>query len=588
MVDATDAIVSTTDGVNYVDGDRLTVRDENSESTIFEYETGIVIDISSTVVGNAVDGTTFTVFDGATTKVFEFDTNGIVTLGIAVEIPEAGNASQLAVALAEAINADPDLTFTAVSADNKVQLVGGTPLSTAASNNGFMTISGEIGVGTGFGLKIPAFENIPDLSLIGDGQTFVVSRGAVTVVTFEFNNDDLIVNDGATPVPFSLGSSLDDIADAIVRAVGGSGLGLSPVNAGFGRVFLGGDATYSVDVSNTGLEQIGVPGETPAVAIDIPIDLPDTEIVQIVRQTIDAQQLPGILSTIFDVRVFLEGTNGVTGVGAVDVITIKDEVGNLLQSNQVNGRTELTVFIGTGQDYGDAPLPYSSLAENGGPRHMVDTTFSLGLTVDPDPDAQLPNVDVDDGVVVPATFQAGFEANVGITINNQNGRTFYVDAWFDWDQDKVFEPSEQVRYGAIGTGRTVLFNNTTTTVAIPVPSSAANGETYARFRLSEVANIGPNGDVPLGLSAAGETEDYRIVVSNNPYQNSLNQYDVNASGATTPLDALLVINALARAGGDILLDSPSVPSFLPPFPDVSGDARVTAHDALDGHQSNCS
>lgn len=580
FVDASDAIVATVNGVNYTDGDRLTIRDSNGDSTTFEYETGIAIDISPTLVGNAADGSTITVFDGDITKIFEFDTNGLVTLGIPVPIPAAGNAQQLAAALAEAINADPDLDFTARSGDARVQLVGGTPLSTAASNTGFITVSGEIGVGTGFGIGIPAFGSLPDPS-VGDGQTFIVSRGAVTVVTFELDNDGLITTPGATPVEIDLNSSLDDIADAIVRAVGGAGLGLSPVNAGFGRVFLGGDATYSVDVSNSGLVQLGVAGEEPSVAIDIPFDQPDTEIVQIVRQAIDDAQLPGIETSIFDVRVFLEGTGGVTGVGAVDIITIKDEVGNPLQSNQVNGRTEVTVFIGTGQDYGDAPVPYQSLAESGGPRHMVDNTFSLGPTVDPDPDASLPNVDDDDGVTLPASFQAGFSSNVGIFINNQNGRTFFVDAWFDWDQDKVFESSELVRFGSVGSGRTVLFDNTLTTVAIPVPASAVNGETFARFRLSEVANLGPNGDVPLGTSAFGEIEDHRIFVSNNPFQNANNQFDVNLSNTVTPLDALQIINALARAGGvdSIPLDTPNVPAFLPPRPDVNGDAFASVGDA---------
>ncbi len=85
------------------------------------------------------------------------------------------------------------------------------------------------------------------------------------------------------------------------------------------------------------------------------VDQPANEIAQTIQAVIDAQGLDNISTSIVDVRVLIEGTGGVNGTGAVDLITIQDEVGNQLQSNQANGRTELTIFIGSGFDYGDAP-----------------------------------------------------------------------------------------------------------------------------------------------------------------------------------------------------------------------------------------
>ena len=152
----------------------------------------------------------------------------------------------------------------------------------------------------------------------------------------------------------------------------------------------------------------------------------------------------------------------------------------------------------------------------------------------------------------------------------------YVDAWFDWDQDGQFEASERERYGTVGTGLTQLFNNLTTTVQINVPPSALSGQTYARFRLSESPFTGPTGN-----AISGEVEDYAIFVSSNPYQNASNRFDANASNAVTPLDALQIINALARnAGATGSVDLQTTPITTPRYPDVNGDGNMTASDAL--------
>ena len=87
---------------------------------------------------------------------------------------------------------------------------------------------------------------------------------------------------------------------------------------------------------------------------------------------------------------------------------------------------------------------------------------------------------------------------------------------------------------------------------------------------------------PIGTVDSGEVEDYQIVVTSNPFQNPNNRFDVNASGATTPLDALQIINALRfveLGESAINLSDLSLPP-LPQFPDVNGDGLVTAGDAI--------
>lgn len=582
MIDSSDAIIQAADGVVYPDGERVTVIDELNDSTTFEYDSGIIIDLLAGLTATTADGLAIEVYDGSVTRLFELDSNSSsLPISVPVTIPAAGTTADFAEALAAAIDADPLLNFTARSSGETIQLVGGTPLSTATSTNGAVQISGRIGTSTGFGFEIPPIGS-STVADVTDGQSVTVRLGAVNEVVFEFDNNGLLVNPNATRVPLVDNASLDQTINALVIAIGGSGLGLAPVNAGYGRIFLGGDNTYSIDLSNSNAIQIGLAGEAPTVPINIPIDQSAEEIVQIIQQVIDNQNLPGVSTSLVDVRVFLEGTGGVSGFGAVDIVVVQDQVGNLLQSNQADGRTELTIFVGTGFDYGDAPAPYISKMADGGPRHQLDPNLGLGPQISADSDAELPNADsFDDGVTLPSVFQSGFNSNLGIFVRNADAGLLsdspvYVNAWFDWDQDGVFEVQELERFGTLGTGQTQLFNNVSTTVQITVPPSAKPGQTYARFRLSESPFTGP-----LGSETSGEVEDYSIFVSVNPYQNPTNRFDANASGAVTPLDALNVINAIARNApvtGSVNLQT--TPISNPPFPDVSGDGFLTPDDAL--------
>ena len=425
-------------------------------------------------------------------------------------------------------------------------------------------------------MQVPADGNLV-ADTVEDGQTFVVRRGAATAVTFELDNNGSLDTAGARAVTIPANASLDDIAGAIVRAIGGAGLGLSPTNAGFGRVFIGGDANYSIDLTDSTLIPLGIPGSTATTPIVIPIDQTASELSIVIADAINAANLPGVTTSIVDSRVFVEGTGGISGVGATDIVTVRDEVGNLLQSNQPNGRTELTIFIGGGFDFGDAPVPYNSALINGGPRHGVDPTIHLGEIVTPDSDARLPNADDDDGVTV-GPVRGGFTTTVNVDVRQTDPlRTaYYLDAWFDWNANGVFETSEVFRFGSAGTGRSAIGVGMNT-LSINVPAGAAVGEIYARFRLSDQDNLGPTGDARVG-----EVEDVRIAVSNNPFQNPVRRHDVNDSGIVTPLDALQIINALDRSavGGSIRLDVLPLPVNLPKFPDVNGDGRISALDAL--------
>ena len=583
VIDSSDAVIAALDGDQYDDGSTLSLLQLDGTRTEFEYETGLNVSISASVGADQGDGITVDVFDGSATITFEFDNDGIVEAGnVQVSIPVVGSTDLLAGSLADAINNTPALNVTAIVQENVIQLLGPNPLTAVTSNSPFVFSTGQIGTAIGFGIGVQTDGAAPD-GTIDDGQSFIVRRGQLEVL-FEFDTDGVLENAGnpnvnVLAVPLPLNPTLDQIVNAMVIAIGGSPLGLSPVNAGSGQLFLGGDASYSLDLTGTTLQQLGVPGQGPAIPIVIPINQSDVEAAATIANTIDAVGLAGVETSVVDSRVFIEGTVGVSGTGAVEIVTIADEVGNELQPNQVDGRTELTIFVGGGFDFGDAPPPFPSLDIDSGPRHGVDPNFTLGATISADSNAQINGGDDDDGVLFPVTLQAGFGSSVQVTINNPDGREFYLDAWFDWDGDGQFETVENVGNGTPGVRRfaSPLLASGTNSILVDVPGGAQLGETYARFRLSEVPGLGP-----IGTVDSGEVEDYQIVVTSNPFQNPNNRFDVNASGATTPLDALQIINALRfveLGESAINLSDLSLPP-LPQFPDVNGDGLVTAGDAI--------
>ncbi len=583
LIDDSDAIVAATNGNTYVDGDRLNVLNTTAQSTPFEYETGITLTLSDSLTGQFADGIDFDIFDGANLLQFELDNDGLFDpTRIPIAISAAGTANQIAATIADAINQSAALNLTANVSLDSIQLLGNNPLAYATTTSFFVTVTGKIGTSIGFGIQIPADGAAP-ADTIMDGQSFIVRRGAVNEVVFELDNDNVIDTIGATPVRIPVNATLDDIADAIVRAVGGAGLGLSPENAGFGRILLGGDGTYNLDLTASVFTQIGFPGDVASVPIVIQIDKTASEIAVDIAAAINGAQLAGVTTTIVDTRIFVEGTGGVSGTGAVNLVTIADEVGNKLQSNQPSGRTELSVFIGGGFDYGDAPAPYLSLDVQGGPRHQVDPTFVLGDVISAESNALLPDGDDDDGVSATA-LRAGFSTQFTIDITNTNNRTFFLDAWFDWNGNGQFGTDEVLRFGSAGTGRPLLGTGNGNVISVMVPASAATGEIYARFRLSEDSNLGPNGD-----ASSGEVEDIRLVIGNNPFQNpnitndfrTNLQHDVNNSGAVTPLDALQIINAMSRNNNSSIdLSLLPLPAGLPPYPDVNGNGIVSSQDAL--------
>lgn len=574
LLDAGDSVVVASNGDQYQDGDILNIVTSSGLSTL-EVETGISIEVPVATDGSPIitDGESFSIFDGVREVIFETDTNSSAISGrTIITLRSNMTLSDVTAAYVTAINS-AGLGLTATASDgNRIQLTGSNVLSSVDPLTSTITTYGAIGVSIGYGLQIPVDGNTPDG--ITSGQTFEIRRGPFQITRFELTASGVVTNPGYIPVNIGSATTLDQIANALVAAIGGAGIGLDPSNEGFGRVALNGDSTYSIELTNTVLQTLGVPGQQGSVALPISIAPSQTgaTIAQQIDAAINGLNLPGVTTQVVGPRVILNGTIGISGTGALSVVTIRDRVGNLLQSNQADGSTQFTIILGNGFDYGDAPEPkYTSSQANGGPRHELSDNLRLGVTVTPESDAVANNGDLDDGVNVRGVIYAGFEdANFDVKVSPDNG-PFVVDYWVDWNNNGVFESSEKgARFTSNSAAALVSFS-----LLIEAPSTAVVGQTFARFRLTRDGIDSPVGDAPNG-----EVEDILIQVQGNPFQNQgvAGRWDVNASGDVSPIDALQVINSINRAGGPFFLDSTNPPSSAP-YLDVNGDGIVSSIDA---------
>ncbi|HXA20528.1 MAG TPA: GEVED domain-containing protein [Thermoanaerobaculia bacterium] len=161
-------------------------------------------------------------------------------------------------------------------------------------------------------------------------------------------------------------------------------------------------------------------------------------------------------------------------------------------------------------DFGDAPNTYGTTFASNGARHVVVPGFSLGATIDSEPDGQ-PNATAtgdgadEDGVSFTggSLFHACNTQSLTVTLTNTAGITTpKLDAWIDFDGDGVFDnPRDHVVIAApLVAGANVINVN--------VPCDAKTRTTYARFRLSSTGTA-----TPTGQAIDGEVEDYLVTTA---------------------------------------------------------------------------
>ena len=184
-------------------------------------------------------------------------------------------------------------------------------------------------------------------------------------------------------------------------------------------------------------------------------------------------------------------------------------------------------------DFGDAPDTtsgigvnnYQTLAANGGPSHVIDstlTTLYLGAGVDSesglfqsanaglDDQVAVGGRDDEDGVLSPLDLNgtSGAAPTVTVLATNTTGRVATLSGWIDFNRDGVFDnATERAQITVPNASSKGHF-----TLAFPAIPTGSGGTTYARFRLStDVAAANAT-----GAATDGEVEDYKFVIQNQP------------------------------------------------------------------------
>jgi hypothetical protein len=153
-------------------------------------------------------------------------------------------------------------------------------------------------------------------------------------------------------------------------------------------------------------------------------------------------------------------------------------------------------------DFGDAPAFYPTLISESGAQHTA-TGPTLGATRDSEANgthsANANGDGADEDGVTFGTVQVG-QLGASVTVNVQGGAA-RLDAWIDFNADGSWGgPGEQIFDNvAVSVGNNVL--------SFDVPSWAADGVTFARFRLSTAGGLGVR-----GLASNGEVEDYAVTI----------------------------------------------------------------------------
>jgi hypothetical protein len=407
--------------------------------------------------------------------------------------------------------------------------------------------------------------------ILNDGGQFVLTQNGFSQL-FEFDNSAQ-TSTGAIPIVYTSNDSASTIVGRMITAIQGAGFTLSANALTGNRVqIIGAGVVLSGLTANLQLAGAnGVVTGSIAIPLDASVVSTSALVAEAVATAIQNAGISGVTVSNVGSNVLIEGANGVAGQGATVVETIRDRAGNPLRANQVDGSTVLTIQIGAGYDYGDAPDPsYSSKKTSNGPRHLIVDGFHLGASVSADSDSPTNNSDSDDGVTVNRLVQ-GFSSQITVTAAGITaGRPGYLSAWIDYDRDGVFEDAERIT----NTGNDTLVNGSNT-LNFTVPGSARGGTTYARFRYSSTRSLSP-----VGEAADGEVEDHQFTIIANPYSNQSNNFDVNADGSVSPIDVLQIINFLGRSGSSSVQLTYPANRPVPPYLDVNGDSLVSPIDIL--------
>ena len=525
------------------------------------------------------DGDIVVLTVGGEDQIFEFDVDGMQTLGTdhVIEFEWDSTYQEIASEISEVIN-DAEMGIETNYIKDGLVHVGGEIGTLLDASQSKLIVQGAPGTRSGYGIYIESQDGL--VNGIVDGQTFSISDGLENTVVFEFDNNSEVLT-GNNQVAFQDNMRNDTLGHELARAITSAELSLTAVYVGNGTIeFHNSTETHSMDLLGTILTQVGDAGDQGANPIYFVPDESFTMAMMIesVKNSINAADtLVEVFASTRSDGVLVSGVTHLEDIENIEVLGIKDLAANELQPNQDDGSNQFTVVLTSGLDYGDAPDPdYPTLEMSGGAQHFVVDGFHLGEGVDSEPEANATEDATgdghDDGVVFVHDLIVGGTGTIEVTaVGVGEDHPGFLDGWLDFDADGRWGDGEQIF-------DTVSLQQGLNLLTFDVPGDANVGKTFARFRFSGEGQLSPT-----GFASKGEVEDYQVEVKTSPWSNPFIAEDVNIDGYVSPIDALLVINYLNTTDPAILaqpLPIPEVGNEPPPFLDVNGDSIVTPLDAL--------
>lgn len=475
--------------------------------------------IPSGVSAGIEDGQRFTFTQDGAVKTFEFNVTGDTAVGtgnIAISFDRTMTNADLAQLIVNAMSAQGfDLPVLADLGSGLVHL-GGRAGQTLVTTNSLLRQQGAPGVTKSLELLVPTMSGP---GAIQDGETFKITRGAITV-TFEFNSNTASTP-GNTVINFSPVDTADQVAQAIANVIAGSPLGITPTALPGGVVRLNEGIGYVIDTGTSRLIQSGVSGGAIPIVYTPSAAFTDVDMAGVIINAINGTAFGADSRSRGGATIFVANASTVTDIDAFEVLGITDIAGNPLAPNRSNQETQFTILLpGVNLDYGDAPDPaFSTVLNTNGARHVVlaNNPLRLGTTITTETEGQPGPVatdDVgDDGVFFTGIFN---ENSNPVTVSITASSSGLIDAWFDWNRDGDWnDPGEQVM--AMTPVRPGLNN-----FSLMTPKGASAGQTFARFRLSSAGGL-----APTGVGMDGEVEDYMIdIIPGTPPVGTNDQYVV--------------------------------------------------------------
>jgi hypothetical protein len=199
--------------------------------------------------GSVRDGQTFSVSDGLTNIVFEFDSNGAIGPGrTRIDTTSASSVADLARIIRDSIDASP-LSLTP-------RLIGTDTVHLGLSASGSVA-------------RLTSSLDIVGVSRsVADGQSFTITFGSVSK-TFEFTTDG-IVGAGIIPIPIQLTDTQDSLGERTALAIRDAGLSLTPDHIRDGNISIGGTSQHTISVLNApSISLFGQPDVAPKTTVEI-------------------------------------------------------------------------------------------------------------------------------------------------------------------------------------------------------------------------------------------------------------------------------------------------------------------------------